>query len=79
MVPLFRKTLFRMLIAKIKSWADMGILLFDADGDKDNDMYIAAGSNEFEEGSPQYQDKLYINDGKGNFALDTSALPQKPY
>lgn len=54
---------------------DEGILLFDADGDGDNDLYIVSGSMENDPGSPLYQDKLYFNDGKGHFKADTTALP----
>ncbi|SDW25155.1 Repeat domain-containing protein [Hydrobacter penzbergensis] len=59
-----------------KQWEDLGLLLFDADGDGDLDLYIAAGGFENEHNTPVYQDKLYINDGKGNFTLDTAALPK---
>jgi len=54
---------------------DQGILLFDANGDGKPDVYIARGGYMDMEGSSAYQDKLYINDGKGNFKEDTSALP----
>ena len=54
----------------------MGLLLFDADNDGDPDLYCASGSNEFPANSNNYQDRLYINDGKGNFTLDTTALPE---
>jgi len=59
-----------------RQWEASGIALFDADGDKDLDMYIACGSNEAPPGSAAYQDKLMINDGGGNFFNDTSALPE---
>lgn len=59
-----------------KTWEDMGILLFDADSDGDEDMYIAAGSYESDPNTNHYQDRLYVNDGKGNFRFDSLALPQ---
>ncbi|HRH61206.1 MAG TPA: FG-GAP-like repeat-containing protein, partial [Chitinophagaceae bacterium] len=55
---------------------DMGLLLFDADGDGDNDLYIAAGGYESEANTSHYRDKLYVNDGKGNFIYDSLAVPQ---
>ncbi|HVU57278.1 MAG TPA: VCBS repeat-containing protein [Puia sp.] len=61
---------------KKKSWDDMGLLLFDADGDGDLDLYVAAGGYGNVPNGPAYGDKLYINDGKGNFKLDTAALPR---
>ncbi|MHA4811072.1 VCBS repeat-containing protein [Flavitalea flava] len=54
---------------------NLGTLIFDADGDGYPDLYCASGSNEFPAGSKDYQDRLWINDGKGNFRLDTSAIP----
>ena len=59
-----------------KPTEDMGLLLFDADGDGDLDLYIASGSYENAPNSPAYEDHLYINDGKGNFSLAKNALPQ---
>jgi hypothetical protein len=54
---------------------DEGILLFDANGDNKPDIYMASGGYQFESGTADYQDRLFINDGKGNFKEDTSALP----
>jgi ASPIC and UnbV/FG-GAP-like repeat len=55
---------------------DEGIMLFDADGDGHPDLYIASGGNHNEPGSHFYQDRVYINDGKGNFTEATDALPK---
>ncbi|HKK75049.1 MAG TPA: VCBS repeat-containing protein [Saprospiraceae bacterium] len=58
-----------------KQEEDMGSLLFDADGDGDNDLYVVSGSFEQFEGSPYFRDRLYFNDGQGNFTVDSTALP----
>ena len=40
---------------------------FDADGDLDMDLYVAHGGYELNELDPLLQDKLYINNGQGDF------------
>ncbi|MCE2612490.1 VCBS repeat-containing protein [Flavobacteriaceae bacterium D16] len=45
---------------------DMGIAIFDIDGDGQDDLYISSGGNEFGPDSAMLQDRVYLNDG-GSF------------
>ena len=54
---------------------NMGLLLFDADNDSDLDLYCTSGSNEFPANTENYQDRFFVNDGKGNFTSNPAALP----
>ncbi len=64
------------LFKKYASFEDVAVLFFDADKDGDKDLYIGAGGNKQQPGSREMQHRLYLNDGKGNFAIDTGAFTE---
>ena len=50
-------------------------VFFDADGDGDQDLYVSSGGNQYPSTSSLLLDRLYINDGDGNFLRDPQELP----
>lgn len=59
-----------------KEHVDAAMDLLDADGDGDMDLYIASGGyHDLMPTDQRLQDRLYLNDGKGNFKRATDALP----
>jgi hypothetical protein len=60
-----------------KDHANSAALFFDADGDGDLDLYLVSGGADYPMGSRNYQDRIFENDGKGNFRLVPDALPQE--
>lgn len=52
------------------------VLFFDANGDGWPDIYESSGGyNDYAENDPRLQDRVFINDGKGNFTKADKALP----
>ena len=71
----FSKTTQKSIAADLTN-EDTDAIFFDADQDGDADLYVVSGGNEFPEGDGYYQDRLYLNNGKGNFTKATAALPK---
>jgi hypothetical protein len=54
---------------------DVDATFFDANGDGHPDLYVVTGGNEFWGEEEALRDRLYMNDGKGNFSRTLNALP----
>ena len=65
-------------LTKDLDYEDLGSLIFDADGDGDNDIYMVSGGNEFINNPTMLQDRLYVNNGTGGFTKSINALPEMP-
>jgi len=63
----FRKT-NQSLFTKEKEFEDTDARFIDIDNDNDLDLFVTSGGYELPKNSPYLQDRIYINDGNGNFS-----------
>ncbi len=62
-------------IDQFNDFEDEAVLFFDADHDGDLDLFVGPGGNNVPPNSRQLQNRLFKNDGKGNFTIDVAAFP----
>ena len=63
------------LFEKDKQSEDSQVVFFDADNDGDLDLYVSSGGVEYSNSSYALFDRLYINDGFGEYARSSQLLP----
>ena len=56
---------------------DTDAVFFDSDNDGDVDLYITSGGKSFSKYDFSLHDRLYLNDGTGNFTVSKTPLPFK--
>lgn len=60
-----------------RDFQDEDAAFLDADGDGDEDLYVVSGGYMHEGPNALLQDRLYINNGKGEFRRSTAAVPEE--
>tara|TARA_B100001063_G_scaffold225259_1_gene233929 strand:+ start:110 stop:3361 length:3252 start_codon:yes stop_codon:yes gene_type:complete len=54
---------------------DTDAIFFDVDNDNDLDIYVCSGGRAFSENDLALRDRIYLNNGNGDFRLDNNFLP----
>ncbi len=64
------------LFNRFRVCEDVDARFFDANGDGNLDLWVVAGGNQLPVSGISNADRLFINDGKGNFQAVLNAMPQ---
>ncbi len=59
-----------------QNYESVAALFFDVNMDGFQDLYVVSGGSDLPVSNPLYQDRLYINNGKGQFQRDLTFVPQ---
>ncbi len=60
---------------KDQIFEDVDAAVFDLENDGDLDIYVMSGGNDLMEGNLNLEDRVYLNDGQGNFERLKAILP----
>jgi hypothetical protein len=67
------------LFNRFKMCEDVDAKFFDANGDGYLDLWVVAGGNQMPSSELSNVDRLFLNDGQGNFEVVLNAIPQLFY
>jgi len=68
---------FQRIFLNDAKYEDMGSIFIDPDRDGDLDLFVVSGGVECEPRDNILQDRIYINDGSGNFSRGSASLLPK--
>ncbi len=64
------------VLRRHSTFEDTACAFFDADNDGDQDLFVGSGGNHFTAGDDFLKDRLYLNDGAGNYEV-SSGIKQR--
>jgi hypothetical protein len=64
------------MLEEDRMFEDIGAVFFDLENDGDMDLYIVSGGSEHSAETGMLNDRLYLNDGIGNFVRHEVGLPE---
>lgn len=75
-IQIQQKGKFRpQLLNRNKESEDVDAVFVDIDSDGHLDLLVASGGHEYSFNNPQLRDRLYLNDGQGNFEISSTFNP----
>lgn len=69
------KGFIQKLLPQTSGFEETAVVFFDANKDGHIDLVTGSGGNHFPANSFQFQVRLFLNDGKGNFSFVANAFP----